>query len=78
MKLTGNEKWVIAGQQGETIWARQWGSKDIWWPILHVELDCGLIKIDVCGKIEVWKLDDCAQLRINNNVLIDCDDFYEQ
>ena len=65
MGLTGNELWVIAGTQGETVWVRKWGAKE-WWPIVDVELGCGLIIIDVCGKGEVWDLVECAELRIND------------
>lgn len=76
-KLSGKEPWVIAGVAGETIWARKWGDKDWWWPIVFVELDCGLIKIDVCGKTENWDLADCAELRIGLKQIVDNDDFYE-
>lgn len=75
MKLTGNEPWVIAGTQGATIWARKWGDKDWWWPIVDTEMDCGLIGIDVCGMREVWHLSDCAQLRIGDDELVDNEDF---
>lgn len=75
--LTGKEPWVVAGVQGETIWARKWGDKDLWWPIYDVELDCGLIKIDVVGKSEIWHLGDCAQLRIGTDVLVENEDIFE-
>lgn len=74
--LTGNEPWVIAGTQGETIWARSWGAGSWWWPISEIELDCGLIKIDVVGKLEIWDLSDCAQLRIGEDVFVENEDIY--
>lgn len=77
MKLTGNEQWVIAGTQGATIWARKYGNKDWWWPIVNTNLDSGLITIDVCGMPEVWHLSDCAQLRINENTFVENEDFCE-
>lgn len=77
MRLTGNEPWVIAGtKHGETIWVRSWGAKDWWWPVVDVELDCGLIGIDVCGKREVWHLDDVAQLRIGNETIVENEDLF--
>jgi len=73
-RLTGNEEWVIAGQQGETIWARKWGDADWWWPIIDVDLETALIRIDVCGMSETWDLCDCAQLRIGSGKIVDNED----
>jgi hypothetical protein len=80
MRLTGNEKWFKIGLAGETIWARRWGdsNKDWWWPIVHVELDCGLIKIDVCGQTEIWGLDDCAELRIGLDRIVPNEEIWDQ
>lgn len=74
MGLTGNECWVIAGHKnGETIWAQAWGDDGDkwWWPITDIELDCGLIGIDVCGKREIWSLGDCARLRVEDHTIIE-------
>jgi len=49
--FTGNEKWIKEGLNGATVWARP-GLGD-WWPVYDIELDCGLMKIDVCGKTQV-------------------------
>lgn len=76
MRLTGNEPWVVAGLQGEDVYARRWGDRNWWWPIVFVELDCGLIKVDVCGKTESWNLDNCAQLRIGSNVYVENEDIF--
>ena len=75
--LTGTEEWVVAGQRGETVWARRYGAKDWWWPINDVELDCGIFRIDVCGLLEVWALDECPELRINNDRIIPAEHFYD-
>ena len=77
--MTGNEPWVIALNQGAQIWMHEWGEggKKWWWPIVFVELDCGLIKIDVCGEIQNMDLGDCAELRIENGLIIDNDDIYK-
>lgn len=77
MRLTGDEPWVVAAtKEGETIWARKWGDKDWWWPICDVELDCGLIGIDVCGKREIWDLGECAELRIGLDTIVDSEDIW--
>jgi len=78
MKLTGNEPWVIAAKQGAAIWARDWGGAGSSWRLIcDIELDCGLIGIDVCGKREVRRLEDFAELRIHGTgETIDYDDFF--
>jgi hypothetical protein len=78
MRLTGNESWVKAGLSGAVVWARKWGSGDWWWPIVHAELDTGLITVDVCGLPEIWHLDDCAQLRIEDDEPLDQETFMEE
>ena len=56
MSLTGNEAWIVAGKEGHEIYAKSAG---LWWPIVHVELDFELIKIDVCGHIDILNLFEC-------------------
>lgn len=75
MRLTGSELWVQAGLQGEVVWIRKWGDKDWWWPLVMVDLDTGLIKIDVCGKLDNLHLDDVAQMRLGDSEYIDNEDF---
>lgn len=75
-RLAGNEPWVVAATKGEIVWAQQWGDGDWWWPIIDIELDCGLIGIDVCGKRQVWHLTDCSQLRIGDDVIVDSEDIF--
>lgn len=78
--LTGDEPWVIAGSKnGATIWAQGWGDTGDkwWWPICDIELDCGLIGIDVCGMREIWDLSDCARIRIENHTIIENDNIWD-
>jgi len=75
-RLTGREPWLVAGLQGETIWANDSYKGEWWWPIVFVEMDTGLIKIDVCGKTQNWHLDDVARIRINLDEVIEWEDFF--
>lgn len=78
MKLTGKEPWLSKMiKDGALIWMREWGDNGGWWPIVFVEMDCGLIKIDVCGKTQNMDLGDCAQLRIENDTIIDNEDIWQ-
>lgn len=76
--LTEKEPWVIAGTRGGAeIWACKQSGRSWWWPVVFTELDCALIKIDVCGKTENWDLRECI-LRINNEVLIENEFIWDQ
>jgi hypothetical protein len=46
--LTGNESWIVSGDE---IYCKGF-------PVVHVELDCELIKIDVMGQVEILHLHD--------------------
>jgi len=63
--LTGNENWVVALKEGEDVLARQCGYK-IWFPVAHVDLDCGIITIDVMGRPQAWDLIDVAQIKFGD------------
>lgn len=76
--LTGNERWLVAGQQGADIFICDSSRLDFWWPITFVEMDTGLIHIDVCGKKETWHLDQGWALRINGDGIILFENFYDQ
>ena len=73
--LTGQEPWVIAANAGHQLFATKWG-KEFWWPIHDIELDCGLIRIDVCGLLEILDLGDVAKIKWEGGA-VDQDDFYE-
>jgi hypothetical protein len=78
MRLTGKEPWFVASQQGAVIWCRQWGdSNKWWWPMVFLDLDTGLCKIDVLGKTENKHLDDFAQIRVDQEEPIEWQDFCE-
>ena len=77
MRLTGDEPWLSKMiNEGALIWMCEYGN--MWWPIIFVEMDCSLIKIDVCGKTQNMHLDDCDKLRIENDTIIDSDYIYDQ
>jgi hypothetical protein len=66
--LTGNEDWVKAAVEGQEVWAKP--SCCDWWPIVHIELDCELLKIDVCNRIQICHLDDC-EIRIGQDDIVE-------
>lgn len=77
MKLTEKEPWFIASQQGAQIYVQFWGDKKFWWLLVFVELDTGLAKIDVCGKIQNIDLSDCSRLKVDDEEPIENENFYD-
>lgn len=73
--LTGREPWVVAANSGYQLFATKWG-KELWWPIHDIELDCGLIRIDVCGLLEILDLGDVAKIKWADEV-VEQDNFYD-
>lgn len=63
--LTGNEKWVVAGNQGAEIYHGEW-------PIVGIELNCEIITIDVCGLTQLVDLhDDDVKIGFYGDVIED-------
>lgn len=60
-------------QAGEAF-VKGWG-KCLGWPVNDFELDCGLLRIDVMGKLEVWHMSDCKEITMNGETF-DNDDLY--
>ena len=42
---------------------RFWGSKDWWWPLYDICVKTGLLRIDVCGKLQVSDIGEVAEFR---------------
>lgn len=50
--------------------------RDNWWPIHDFELECGLFRIDVMGKLEVHHMVDCEQIKMDG-IEYKLEDVYE-
>ena len=48
-----------------------------WWHVHDFELDCGLLRIDVMGKLDVLHMSDCFNGVIMDGKLYEQDDLYE-
>ena len=49
---------------------------DSWWNIYDFELDCGLFRLDVMGKLEVHHMVDCDRIEMDG-VEYTLEDVYE-
>lgn len=47
-----------------------------WWPVESIDVETGLMRIDVCGKLDVLLFGGLLGLRDANGVVYDTDDFY--
>lgn len=59
----------------QPFWARKYGS-DWWWPVADIEVETGLYRIDVMGKLDVCHIGDTAQFRDADGVMHDPDTFF--
>jgi len=58
--------------------AQRWGSAgdNWWWPVHDIEVQTGLVRIDVMGMLDVTHIGDIARFKDMNGVVHNSDDFY--
>ena len=59
----------------QPLWVSENG-KDWWWPVVDIDVQTGLMRIDVCGKLQVNHLADWHCVRDDTQVIHDPDTFY--
>ncbi len=47
-----------------------------WWPVNDFDVETGLMRIDVCGKLEVRRFSEVMEIRDGNHQLHNPDTFY--
>lgn len=52
------------------------GDKDWWWPVYDFEVQTGLMRIDVCGKLQVKEFGEVMEIRDGDGKPHDPDSFY--
>ncbi len=62
----------------QPLFAQQWGDQgDDWlWPVHDIEVQTGLLRIDVCGKLDVLRIGDVKRFKDADGNWHDADDFY--
>lgn len=56
-----------------------WGSengKDWWWPIVDIDVESGICRIDVCGMLQAKWITDFRYVRDDAQVMHEPDSFY--
>lgn len=56
--------------------ARFFGDRDLWWPVHDFEVQTALMRIDVCGRLQVMGLGQVAEIRDGDGTLHDPDTFW--
>lgn len=58
------------------LFVRQYGEKGFPWPLYDIDVETGLLRIDVCGKLDVLHIGDIAEFRDEAGTVHDSDSFY--
>ncbi len=56
---------------------RTWGSR-VQWPLEYIDAETGMLKFDVCGKLQNGHIDDVAEFIDAEGVSHDPDTFYRE
>lgn len=51
-------------------------SHDYWWPVIDIEVQTGLYRIDVCGMVECRQMSSCGQIMDGSGKVHYVDEFY--
>lgn len=51
---------------------------DAWWPIHDIDVETALVRIDVCGLLQVKHISDVGQLKDADGIAYSTDDFYSE
>lgn len=49
-----------------------------WWPVYDFEVQTGLLRIDVCGKLEVKSLGEAMEIKDGTGTIHHPDSFYNE
>lgn len=60
----------------QPLWVRQWGRTSFDWPIYDICVETGLIRIDVCGKLDKLHICDVAEFKDDYGTVYDSNVFY--
>lgn len=60
----------------QPLFIRLAGDKDFSWPLESIDVETGLLRFDVCGKLDYGHIGDVAEFRDSNGVIHDAETFY--
>lgn len=69
-----NEEFISSLSQ--PLWIRQWGDKEFMWPVYDICVQTGLLRIDVCGKLQAMHFSDISEIKDDGGNIYDAEEFY--
>lgn len=60
----------------QPLWVRQCGRESFDWPLYEICVETGLMRIDVCGKLDNLHIGDVAQFKDDCGTVYDAEEFY--
>lgn len=51
-------------------------SHDWWWPLIDIDVQSGLYRVDVCGKSQTFSVGGCTQIQDGTGDIHDMDIFF--
>lgn len=60
----------------QPLFARKWGASSWWWPVYDIDVETGLYRIDVMGKLDACHISDTAEFRDADGKSHDPETFY--
>jgi hypothetical protein len=58
------------------LYSRDVGDWDWWWPVYDIDVETGLFRIDVCGKLQAKHIGDVASFKDDSGRQFDPESFY--
>lgn len=55
---------------------RKAGDKDFNWPLYDIDVETGMLRMDVCGKLDIGHIGDVMEFKDADGVIHDADSFY--
>lgn len=62
----------------QPLFMHEWGSEagKWWWPVHDIDVETGLLRIDVCGKLQAKHISDAKEFRDADGTVHDSETFY--
>lgn len=60
----------------QPLWIRQWGDKEFMWPVQDMCVESGIVRVDVCGRLQAMHISDIAEFKDDSDTIYDAEVFY--
>jgi hypothetical protein len=60
------------------LYLRKFGDRDWWWPMYDIDVETGLLRIDVMNRLECWNFAEVAMVRDDSGKEYEPEYFYTE